>query len=44
MDPEKGMMEDHFPKPSEAVSASLTETDPKAIHEKLSNYEKLDTE
>lgn len=43
MDPEKGMMEDHFPAPSEAVNASLTETDPKAIHEKLNNYEKLDT-
>lgn len=44
MEPEKGMIEDHFPTPNEAISATVTESDPKAIHDKLNSYEKLDTE
>lgn len=32
MDPEQGMMEDHFPVPSEVATVSLTESNSKEIH------------
>ena len=39
------MVEDHFPVPKEVPKdVSLVEGDVQSIHEKLSNYERLDTE
>lgn len=39
------MVEDHFPVPKEVPKdVSLVESDVQSIHEKLSNYERLDTE
>lgn len=40
------MPEDHFPTNNDAIinASKIVNSDAKAIHDKLNNYEKLDTE
>lgn len=43
--PSEGIVEDHFPVPNEVpIDTVIVDGDVKSIHEKLNNYEQLDTE